>query len=72
MDLLEGNGRDAGEVAPMSITARRCEPWGVALGLTFFLLNHAFSLPIKYAVAGEQLGSEMATVGPLLFHVRQG
>lgn len=36
MDLLEGNGRDVGEVAPMSITARRCEPWGVALGLTFF------------------------------------
>ena len=36
MDLLEGNGRDVGEVAPMSITARRCEPWGVALGVIFF------------------------------------
>ena len=72
VDQLEGNGNDVGEMAPMSITARRCEPWGVVLGRTFFLLNHAFSLPIKYAATGEKLGSEMATAGPLLFHVKQG
>lgn len=36
VDQLEGNGRDVGEMAPMSITARRCEPWGVVLGRTFF------------------------------------
>lgn len=36
LDQLEGTGRDVGEVTPMSITARRCEPWGVAPGLTFF------------------------------------
>lgn len=42
----------------MSITARRCEPWGVAPGLTFFLLNHALSLPIKYTVPGEKLGQK--------------
>lgn len=71
VDQLEGNGNDVGEMACPS------QPGGVSpgvwsLGGRFFLLNHAFSLPIKYAATGEKLGSEMAIAGPLLFHVKQG